>query len=214
MGWPLDQFVVMVNAANKGDPSRKGLREVLLAWQQFISSQPQARLYLHTERFGVWGVPLAALADQLGLGQTVQFVDDYRYASGQISAADLNVAYNAADVLLNPALGEGFGVPILEAQAAGTPVIVTDFTAMSELCWAGWKIGGTRFMTPQNAYQMLPSVSAMVEALHAAYQQRGDDRLREAAVVGAQAYAVQEVYHHYWQPLLSEIMKDSQKGAA
>ncbi len=49
-------------------------------------------------------------------------------------------AYNAMDVLTNVALGQGFGIPILEAQACGTPVIVGDWTSMSELCFAGWKV--------------------------------------------------------------------------
>ena len=30
--------------------------------------------------------------------------------------------------------GEGFGIPIIEAQACSTPVIVTDFSSMPERC--------------------------------------------------------------------------------
>jgi glycosyltransferase involved in cell wall biosynthesis len=45
--------------------------------------------------------------------------------------------YSAMDVLLNPAMGEGFGITVLEAQACGTPAIVTDFSAMTEVCGGG-----------------------------------------------------------------------------
>lgn len=41
--------------------------------------------------------------------------------------------YRAADVLLSPSMGEGFGLPIAEAQACGCPVITQDCSSMSEL---------------------------------------------------------------------------------
>lgn len=54
-------------------------------------------------------------------------------------------------------LGEGFGIPIIEAQAAGCPVIVTDCTAMTELCLSGWLIEkGTDFMHFPGAMQRRP----------------------------------------------------------
>ena len=37
-------------------------------------------------------------------------------------------------------MGEGFGVPIIEAQACGTPVITGDWTAMSEITRTGLAI--------------------------------------------------------------------------
>jgi glycosyltransferase involved in cell wall biosynthesis len=38
-----------------------------------------------------------------------------------------------ADIFIYPSLGEGFGIPVLEAAAAGLPCIVTDGTSLSEL---------------------------------------------------------------------------------
>jgi glycosyltransferase involved in cell wall biosynthesis len=198
----------MMNAANKGEPSRKGLREALLAWRKFVNAVPDALLYLHTDAHGRCGIPLTNLVAQLGLGNHVQFVDDYHYVTGQVTSADLNLAYNAADVLLNPSMGEGFGIPILEAQAAGTPVIVTDWTAMPEICFAGWRVGGTPFMTYQNAMQMLPSVDEIVGALHAAHTHRSSEVLRHQARTGALAYAIDRVYRECWQPLLGSIAAD------
>src|SRR5690606_25909845 len=140
LGWDERPFIAMMNAANKGDPSRKGFREVLQAWRIFMEKRPagSAMLYLHTDAFGRSGVPLLELAEQLGIADSVQFPDAYRYAIGTIPAGELALMYNSADVLLNPSMGEGFGVPLIEAQACGTPVIVTDFSAMRELCFAGW----------------------------------------------------------------------------
>jgi glycosyltransferase involved in cell wall biosynthesis len=37
------------------------------------------------------------------------------------------------DIFALPTMAEGFGLPILEAQSCGTPVLVTDFSACTEL---------------------------------------------------------------------------------
>jgi glycosyltransferase involved in cell wall biosynthesis len=45
--------------------------------------------------------------------------------------------YRASDVLLAATCAEGFGVPIIEAQLCGTPVVTNRTTAMSELTLFG-----------------------------------------------------------------------------
>lgn len=45
---------------------------------------------------------------------------------------DLRALYSAADALLFPSLAEGFGWPIIEAQACGCPVVTTDLAPMNE----------------------------------------------------------------------------------
>lgn len=46
---------------------------------------------------------------------------------------DLPLLYSAATVLFYPSLYEGFGLPILEAMACGTPVITSDTSSMPEV---------------------------------------------------------------------------------
>jgi glycosyltransferase involved in cell wall biosynthesis len=50
---------------------------------------------------------------------------------------ELPLLYNAASVLLYPSLYEGFGLPILEAQACGLPVITSDRGSMKEVSGKG-----------------------------------------------------------------------------
>lgn len=50
-----------------------------------------------------------------------------------ISQARLQSAYAIADVFLFPSLGEGFGIPVIEAAAHGVPCVVTNGSALSEL---------------------------------------------------------------------------------
>jgi glycosyltransferase involved in cell wall biosynthesis len=46
---------------------------------------------------------------------------------------EINIFYNAADVLAYPTRGEGFGLPSLEAMAVKTPVVATRFGPQEEL---------------------------------------------------------------------------------
>lgn len=49
-----------------------------------------------------------------------------------VSPEQLRETYRRAAVFVLPSLGEGWGIPVLEALAAGTPVIVSDVTALPE----------------------------------------------------------------------------------
>jgi glycosyltransferase involved in cell wall biosynthesis len=52
---------------------------------------------------------------------------------GLISDEDLPAFYSGAAAFVYPSLFEGFGLPVLEAMACGTPVVTSDRTALPEL---------------------------------------------------------------------------------
>ena len=52
--------------------------------------------------------------------------------TGYVAAEELPLWYNAAAVLAFPSLYEGFGMPIVEAMACGTPVVVANVSSMPE----------------------------------------------------------------------------------
>ncbi len=62
---------------------------------------------------------------------------------GSVGRADLSALYAGADLLAFPSLHEGFGLPVLEAMAQGTAVLVSDIPALHE-------VGGdaARFVSP------------------------------------------------------------------
>lgn len=55
------------------------------------------------------------------------------HLTGYIPGEDLPALYNEAFAFLFPSLSEGFGIPILEAMACGTPVITSNLSAMPEV---------------------------------------------------------------------------------
>ena len=121
----------------------------------------------------------------------------------------MNSLYNAADVFLLLSRGEGFGIPLVEAQSAGCPVIVTDFSASQELCESGWRVPGLRHMFVPGAVQMLAYPSAAEEALQAAHtvltepEQR--ETRRQAARQWALTYDADQVAETYLLPALAQM---------
>ena len=82
---------------------------------------------------------------------------------------DLNVLYNAADLMVSPTMAEGFGLTLAEAQACGVPVVATDYSAVSEVAAAGVLIPPTGTITNAYAHEWAltdePAMSAAVERL-------------------------------------------------
>lgn len=67
-----------------------------------------------------------ASVERWGLREHVRFLD-------YIPDGELATLYHAADVLAMPSLYEGFGIPVLEAMASGTPVVCSDGGSLPEV---------------------------------------------------------------------------------
>ena len=61
--------------------------------------------------------------------------------TGYVPADDLPLLYNAAEVFVYPSLYEGFGLPVLEAMACGTPVIASNVSSLPEIAGDAAQIG-------------------------------------------------------------------------
>lgn len=215
LGLPADKFLVgMVSTNNSSPIIRKAYPEAFAAFAMFNHAHEDTLLYVHAHnRARLNGADLTSLANGRGIQpESMLFVDEYRYLSGGISQRELALLYSAFDVLLFPSMGEGFGIPAIEAQACGTPVIVTDFSAQTELVapGAGFLVGSQPFWdTAQNADFCIPFIEEIHQALEFAYQNR--EMLEEAgpkARAFAELYDADRVFSEYWVPVLASLEGD------
>jgi glycosyltransferase involved in cell wall biosynthesis len=104
-----------------------------------------------------------AVAQQLGVGTAVHFLSD-------VADADLVAFYTAADLFVLVSLYEGFGLPIVEAMACGTPVITAATTSAGEVAGEG----GIR-VDPQDRTAIAAAIDQVLQdrTLHQEWVQRG-----------------------------------------
>ena len=209
LGIDPDRFVVGMVAFNQGvQPPRKAFPQVLQAFSEFRRRHDDVMLYLHTEVSGIFeGVNLLMMSEVFGIPQdSVAAVPQVPYLAGAISKWRMSRIYSAMDVLANPSYGEGFGLPIVEAQACGTPVVVSEFSSMPELCGAGWTVGGQPWYNPSSGAMWLdPSAQEILAAFEAAYEARGDLELRARAREFALQYDADRVMEEHWKPVLAAL---------
>jgi glycosyltransferase involved in cell wall biosynthesis len=114
-------YFVFVGTANK----RKNVVNILYAFDTFRKKGYDAKLvFAGSNKY--WDKEMSLALKQ------IQFSDDVIF-TGYLSTAELNKVISASFSLLYPSLFEGFGVPIIEAFACGTPVITSNTTSMPEV---------------------------------------------------------------------------------
>ncbi|MCP3800497.1 glycosyltransferase family 4 protein [Allokutzneria sp. A3M-2-11 16] len=141
---------------------RKGL-DVLIKALAIVPDVPL--LVVGAQGWG--GVDLAALARAADL-------DSGRVRHlGAVSDADLSVLLHSASALVAPSQAEGFGLPVLEAMAAGAPVVHSDAPALVEVA------GGAGISVPRNDFRALARAlrTVLTDSDHAAAM-AGAGRLR------------------------------------
>jgi glycosyltransferase involved in cell wall biosynthesis len=198
---PLDAFIVGMVAANQSVPSRKGFVQAFQAFKAFHARHKDAILYVHTLMKTPEGENLERLVEMLKIRPLVP--QQYLFAIGMApeKVADLMRGF---DVLLHPAHGEGFGLPLIEAAACGTPSVTTNFSANPEVAGpAAILVDGQREFSMFESWQVCPDIEGLVEGLELIYTESADERAarRELAATHALGYNMEAV-----QPLLADMM--------
>lgn len=210
---PASAYVVAINAANKGVPSRKAFAQQFLAFRAFYRKHNDAVLAVHTNATAYDGENLTALARACGIpDNAIRWSNQYLYAAGLFPPGYVAKFYAAADITSNCSMGEGFGLATLESQATGTPVVVTNNSASRELCGAGWKIGGIPFYVEKHqAFWTIPDPGEITDAYNAAYNKA--EKMRESAAGFARKYDADLITDEYWRPVLKSIDETEENSA-
>ena len=103
---------------------RKNLENIVRAYAG-VSSKIKSDLVISGKK-GWLDEKLYQLPKDLGLGDRVRFL-------GYTESPDMPALYSGAEALIFPSLFEGFGLPILEAFACGTPVLTSNVSSMPEV---------------------------------------------------------------------------------
>ena len=112
---------------------RKNLTRLVRAFAQARQQQPELELILVGQLGWKYASLLKAIED-LNLGQAVRRL-------GYVPDEDLPALYNLARVLAFPSLYEGFGLPVIESMACGTPVLTSNGSSLAEIAaGASWLI--------------------------------------------------------------------------
>jgi glycosyltransferase involved in cell wall biosynthesis len=206
-----DTYLIGMVAANKEDPPRKAFQEAIDAFKLFVEKVPSAMLYIHSNPDFPGGFQFKRYADTIGVGHKILFPDPYQ-ATFNIDKAGMAKIYNSFDMLIAPSISEGFGIPIIEAQSCGVPVVTNNWTSMTELVVEGvtgytCKVNYKRF-SPQGSFMGVPDVPDLCEKMMAVY--RADtDRMKKAArdhIV--KNYDTDTIFKSHWLPYLAMLEKE------
>lgn len=183
MGVPDDIFLFGMVAANKDNPPRKGFQHVLDAFAKFVKVHPKSGIYFHVLLQQTGGFPIQDYAKHLNISDKIFFTPPYdlMYKSPH---PVINKIMNTFDCLLNPSSGEGFGLPIVEAQAIGVPVIVNNWTSMPELVVDGVTGEICDHETPKwtnlSTYSAEPSLDSLYEKMEKIFKYARDEKTKKA----------------------------------
>lgn len=131
------RFVILSDSRNQ---PRKLLPRVLDIFARFAKGRPDALLHLHTDpddpftKSGQYSYDIRADIRHFGIEGQVRFSRGFTLAPGSgLSLEELALLYKAADVHLLASSGEGFGLPTLQAAAAGAVPMASAYSASQEL---------------------------------------------------------------------------------
>lgn len=122
---------------------RKDPTSLLLAWWSEFRDNPDVQLLIKTygnDFISNHHILSAVRKIRTEAGITDKnSIGNIHFMTGELEEERMPDLYRSADVLISTSRGEGFGLPMQEAQACGIPCIYPDSTSMKEFC-VGWSV--------------------------------------------------------------------------
>ncbi len=219
-----DAFKIGIVAMNR---ARKMLPRMFRAIRVFMDANPDIKVQVmfwgsisgiamdyKPHGVGDTGASLIQEIVSLDLAETIQWPDENAINEGIPERLpslgwDMVSLYNSFDVLLHITGGEGFGLPLIEAQRCGVPVITTDYAAGPENVGIGLTVPyhdyvvinsvGTRYA--------LADIDATADAL-AKIANADKDKLARKGVRFTERYRWDNIMEKHFNPFLEECEAD------
>ena len=170
------------------DP-KKGLELLLPAFAQLHAAFPEARLVIAGNGEEGYTETLQRMARALGVAEQVVW-------TGYLAGEEKLAALAAAEFFVLPSYSENFGIAVVEAMAAGLPVVISD------------QVGIHHEVSQAGAGRVVPCNSdALADALA---ELLGDEALRKAMGQRAQALATT----HFSLATMAERLVGMYEGVA
>ena len=206
-----DNFIIGTVGVNYSD-NRKNFVNLIWAFKVFQERHPKTRFYMatnHVDDKGAYPIPM--IAESLGIVDFMALTSDDEYITGKITDTMMANRYRMMDVMCMPTKGEGFGLPIIEAQACGTPVVTTNASTGPELLKGGWLIdvGEYEWEYFNKSWRANVGVESILDALEKAYSAWEDGSIKEVGLHASEVirrdYNWDFIFDTYFIPVLKEI---------
>ena len=133
-----EKYILFVGTLER----RKNLPNLIRAFDQAIKRSGLKHILILVGQRGWLYQDIFRTVEELGLSNQVFFLN-------YVPDDDLPMLYSGADLLILPSLYEGFGFPILEAMACGTPVLASNVSSLPEI------IGDAGVLVPPNDVEQI-----------------------------------------------------------
>ena len=154
-------FLISIVARNSEESNRKFFDISIQAFKMILQHHPElnAYLYIHTSFMGKVDINKCVAYFNVP-GNRIVVPDQVKMIQSGYKTEYMNGIYLGSDVLLANTGSEGFGLPILEAQLLGCPVVTTRCTAMLEYLYNGEyiEVMDEKFVYANTSFWYLPDV--------------------------------------------------------
>jgi glycosyltransferase involved in cell wall biosynthesis len=117
-----DNYILLVT----GTPPHKNAARALCAYASYVKRAGATACSLRVVGLALAGEEFHSIVRDAGISDKVTF-------ELFVSNATLQQLYRRARAVMVPSLMEGFGIPVLEGMASGTPVLASRSTSLSEV---------------------------------------------------------------------------------
>lgn len=171
LGFHENHFVCSMIANNEEYTDRKGFQQNLQAFSKLHKKYKNCRLYIHTRV--TQRIPILNLLRKYNIKSKIyKYCDQDKYNNHLYNRKDIFNILKASDVLLHASKSEGFGIPIIEAQACRCSVVTTNFSAMPELTVNGISTDykkREKYPDDKKSYWAIPDIDNIYKALETIY---------------------------------------------